>query len=115
MFANQGSALRVVPARSRHLGLLELGDGYYAGNWFLDHVNNDSFNRMARWLHSLFFFPRSFLRVRDVWAWLWQSSALFLLLAASRLCVSYRVQPSFLCEVLHAYSIAPLLASSPLP
>jgi hypothetical protein len=34
------SALRFLPARSRHLRLLELGDGNYARSWLLDHVRN---------------------------------------------------------------------------
>ena len=53
-----------VRARSHDLCLLELGDGYYARSWFLDHVNNDGFNGRGWWLHPLFFFPRSFLRAR---------------------------------------------------
>ena len=58
--------LRFVPIRNpfTYLRLLKLRDSYYAGGRFLDHVDNDGFDRRARRLNPLFFFPHSFLRPR---------------------------------------------------
>src|SRR5205814_4623350 len=62
-----GLTLLPFVAPRRYLRLLKLRDSYYSRKRFLDHVDNDCFDRRTWRFHLLFFFPHSFLRCHTFW------------------------------------------------